>query len=44
MGRMIGLVASPEKDDDDGTASTGFRRYRFGEIEWAPPSILSLSL
>ena len=44
MGRMIGLVASPEKDDDDGTASTGFRRYRFEQIEWAPPSIFSLSL
>ena len=44
MGRMIGLVASPEKDDDGGTAGAGFRRYRFEEIEWAPPSILSLSL
>ena len=39
MGRMIGLVASPEKDDDDGMASTGFRRYRFEEIEWTPPMI-----
>ena len=44
MGRMIGLVASPEKDDDGGTPSTGFRRYRYEEIEWAPPSIFSLSL